>query len=224
MQMCPLTLQGVLAPDDARAAIRAGSDGIVVSNHGGRQLDGTPSALDVLPHVAAAVAGRVPILMDGGVRRGTDVLKVEGAGLVGGAPRGGGLGPLRGPTQPCAWERVRCRRRPCTEALPCAKILCFITHTHKDRRTNTPPPSLLPSSIPTPQCLALGASAVLIGRPVLWGLTLGGEEGVRAVLSTMRAELELSMALLGVASVQGLNRDYLVPPMGGGLVLPAARM
>ncbi|KAL6782642.1 GYX1 [Auxenochlorella protothecoides x Auxenochlorella symbiontica] len=144
----PILVKGVLAPDDARAAIRAGSDGIVVSNHGGRQLDGTPSALDVLPHVAAAVAGRVPILMDGGVRRGTDVLK----------------------------------------------------------------------------CLALGASAVLIGRPVLWGLTLGGEEGVRAVLSTMRAELELSMALLGVASVQGLNRDYLVPPMGGGLVLPAARM
>lgn len=106
MQVCPLALQGVLAPDDARAAIRAGSDGIVVSNHGGRQLDGTPSALDVLPHVAAAVAGRVPILMDGGVRRGTDVLKVEGAGLVGGAPRGGLVGPSRGPTQPCAWEGV----------------------------------------------------------------------------------------------------------------------
>lgn len=72
-------VQGVLAPADAVLAVRAGVDGIVVSNHGGRQCDGAPSALDMLPHVAAAVAAgprRVPLIVDGGIRRGSDVIKV----------------------------------------------------------------------------------------------------------------------------------------------------
>ena len=69
-------MQGILSPDDARQAVKAGVAGIVVSTHGGRQLDGTPSPLDVLPFIARAVAGAVPILIDGGIRRGSDVLKV----------------------------------------------------------------------------------------------------------------------------------------------------
>jgi len=95
----------VLAPADARLAVKYGADGIIVSNHGGRQLDYSPAALDVLPAVVAAVDGRVPVMMDGGVRRGTDVLKA----------------------------------------------------------------------------LALGASAVLLGRPVLYGLAVGGPTGVTQV-------------------------------------------
>ena len=77
-----LCAQGILAPEDAVIAVQQGVAGIVVSNHGGRQLDYAPSALEMLPAVVAAVRGRVPVLMDGGVRRGTDVIKVgEGAGL-----------------------------------------------------------------------------------------------------------------------------------------------
>lgn len=75
-----------------------------------------------------------------------------------------------------------------------------------------------------PKCLALGATAVLVGRPILWGLTLGGEEGAKAVLSTLRAELEHDMALLGVPSLAQLNEDYIIPPSGGVLALPAARL
>lgn len=74
------------------------------------------------------------------------------------------------------------------------------------------------------QCIALGASAVLVGRPILWGLTLDGEQGARAVLSTLRSELEHDMALLGVPSLSGLNSDYVIPPRGGMLTLPAARL
>jgi isopentenyl diphosphate isomerase/L-lactate dehydrogenase-like FMN-dependent dehydrogenase len=95
----------VLAPADARLAVKYGADGIIVSNHGGRQLDYSPAALDVLPAVVAAVDGKVPVMMDGGIRRGTDVLKA----------------------------------------------------------------------------LALGASAVLLGRPVLYGLAVGGPGGVTQV-------------------------------------------
>lgn len=76
----PLILKGILSPEDAKIAIERGVDGIVVSNHGGRQLDGTPATLDVLPHVAEAVAQRVPILLDGGVRRGVDVVKALALG------------------------------------------------------------------------------------------------------------------------------------------------
>lgn len=69
-------MQGVLAPDDAKRAVKAGANGIIISNHGGRQLDGTPAPLDVLPLIARVVDGQVPLLVDGGIRRGSDVLKV----------------------------------------------------------------------------------------------------------------------------------------------------
>jgi L-lactate dehydrogenase (cytochrome)/(S)-mandelate dehydrogenase len=76
----PLILKGILSPEDAKIAVERGVDGIVVSNHGGRQLDGAPATLDALPHVAEAVAQRIPILLDGGVRRGVDVVKALALG------------------------------------------------------------------------------------------------------------------------------------------------
>ena len=117
----PILFKGLMAPADAELAIEAGAGGIVVSNHGGRQLDGVPATIDALPAVADAVAGRVPVLMDGGVRRGTDVLVA----------------------------------------------------------------------------LALGADAVLVGRPALWGLAVDGEQGARQVLELLRDEIKLALALLG---------------------------
>eukprot|EP00887_Chlorella_sp_A99_P007368 scaffold2.g7368.t1 len=137
--MTSLPVLGILAPDDARAGVEAGIDGIIVSNHGGRQLDFAPAAVDVLPAVAAAVQGRVPLLVDGGVRRGTDVAK----------------------------------------------------------------------------CLALGADAVLLGRPLLWALTLGGQAGVAAALELLRAELELTMALLGLSAQCKTQIASLVGNLGG---------
>jgi isopentenyl diphosphate isomerase/L-lactate dehydrogenase-like FMN-dependent dehydrogenase len=131
----PLLVKGVLTGEDAELAVAAGVDGIVVSNHGGRQLDGTPASLDVLPEVVAATGGRTEVLMDGGVRRGTDVLK----------------------------------------------------------------------------SVALGARAVLVGRPVLWGLALGGAEGVGAVLEALRAELEMAMALAGRPTVASIDRSAVMP-------------
>jgi 4-hydroxymandelate oxidase len=127
----PILLKGVLHPADARLAVEHGVDGLIVSNHGGRQLDTTPASLDRLEPVAEAVGGRVPLLIDGGVRRGTDVAKA----------------------------------------------------------------------------LALGASAVAIGRPVLWGLAVAGEPGVRRVLELLRTELANALTLLGVASPGDLTRD-----------------
>ena len=127
----PLVLKGIMTGEDATEAVERGVDGVVVSNHGGRQLDHTLGTLDVLPEVVDAVAGRAEVFVDGGVRRGTDVLKA----------------------------------------------------------------------------LALGARAVLVGRPVLWGLALGGAEGVRAVLDHLRRELDLSLALAGNPSVADIRRD-----------------
>ena len=75
-RLCGVCLQGVLCPEDAHMGVEAGADGIIVSNHGGRQLDYAPASLDALPGIAAAVGKRVPVLMDGGVRRGTDIIKV----------------------------------------------------------------------------------------------------------------------------------------------------
>ena len=75
-KLCDVCMQGVLCPEDAHMGVEAGADGIIVSNHGGRQLDYAPASLDALPGIAAAVGKRVPVLMDGGVRRGTDVIKV----------------------------------------------------------------------------------------------------------------------------------------------------
>jgi 4-hydroxymandelate oxidase len=134
----PLLLKGIMTAEDARLALEHGVDAIVVSNHGGRQLDGVAGVLDVLPEVVGAVAGRMEVLLDGGVRRGADVVKA----------------------------------------------------------------------------LALGARAVLVGRPYLWGLAIDGERGVRWVLEKLRDELELAMALTGARSI-----GEIVP----GMVAPAPR-
>ena len=129
----PILLKGILSADDARRALDAGVDGIVVSNHGGRQVDGAVAALDALPAVVEAVAGRVPVVLDSGVRTGADVVKA----------------------------------------------------------------------------LALGASAVGIGRPYVYGLALDGQAGVEAVLDHVLAELDLTMGLVGVRSIAEIDRTLL---------------
>jgi 4-hydroxymandelate oxidase len=127
----PIVLKGVLHPEDARIALRYGVDALLLSNHGGRQLDTVPATIDLLPEMVAAVGGRVPVLLDGGIRRGTDVVKA----------------------------------------------------------------------------LALGATAVGIGRPVMWGLANGGEAGVRAVLELLREELDHTLALCGAGGLGDLTPD-----------------
>ncbi|MBD0421123.1 aminotransferase class I/II-fold pyridoxal phosphate-dependent enzyme [Streptomyces sp. TRM S81-3] len=138
----PVLVKGVLTAEDAVRARAAGADGIVVSNHGGRQLDGAPATLDVLAEIAAAVGGHTPLLLDGGVRRGSDVLAA----------------------------------------------------------------------------LALGADAVLVGRPVLHGLAAGGRDGVAGVLRLFTDGLADAMALTGTATVAdagpALLRTPPVPPTG----------
>ena len=129
----PVIVKGILHPDDARLAVEHGAAGIDVSNHGGRQLDGAIASLDALSAVAEAVDERIPVLLDGGVRRGTDVL----------------------------------------------------------------------------MALALGATAVGIGRPVIWGLAVDGETGVGNVLDLLTNELSNAMALAGAASVSELTPDLL---------------
>jgi isopentenyl diphosphate isomerase/L-lactate dehydrogenase-like FMN-dependent dehydrogenase len=119
----PVILKGILHPEDAKLAVEHGASAVVVSNHGGRQLDGVPAAIEALPDVAEAVDGRAEVYLDGGIRRGTDVLKA----------------------------------------------------------------------------LALGARAVLVGRPVLWGIAVGGEPGARHVLEMLREELERAMVFCGVS-------------------------
>ncbi len=129
----PVIVKGLVRPDDARRAVDAGVQGIVVSNHGGRQLDGSPATATVLGPIADAVQGRIEVLVDGGVRRGTDVLKA----------------------------------------------------------------------------LCLGARAVLIGRPILWGLAVAGEDGALGVLEALRQELDQAMALAGCARAADATRDLL---------------
>jgi isopentenyl diphosphate isomerase/L-lactate dehydrogenase-like FMN-dependent dehydrogenase len=131
----PIAVKGLLTAEDAELAVQAGADAIVVSNHGGRQLDRSPAALDALPEVVAQVSGRVPVLMDGGVRRGTDVVTA----------------------------------------------------------------------------LALGAAAVLVGRPTIWGLAAEGEAGVAGVLGILRSEIENAMALAGCRSVAEIGRALVTP-------------
>src|SRR5207245_5052377 len=116
----PVLVKGVVRSDDAVRAVSSGASGIIVSNHGGRQLDSAIATLDALPEVVQAVASSVPVLMDGGVRRGTDVLKA----------------------------------------------------------------------------IALGAKAALIGRPLVWALAVGGEEGVTQVLQLMRDEITTSVTVM----------------------------
>jgi 4-hydroxymandelate oxidase len=131
----PLLLKGVLNPDDADRAVKTGVTGIMVSNHGGRNLDTVPATIDALPQVAEKVAGRVPVLVDGGIRRGTDVLKA----------------------------------------------------------------------------LALGANAVLIGRPYLYGLGAAGEAGVTKVLTILQREFEMAMVLTGRTTIASIDRSVLWP-------------
>jgi len=136
-----LMVKGILEPDDARRAVELGVDGIVVSNHGGRQLDSVPATLDALPDVVAAAGGRAEVLLDGGVRRGTDVIKA----------------------------------------------------------------------------LALGARAVLIGRPYVYGLIVGGEDGAAAVLDVFRQEIDRDLTLMGVGDVADLDASCLVTPNSVGV-------
>jgi 4-hydroxymandelate oxidase len=129
----PVLVKGVLRGDDARRAVDVGCAGVIVSNHGGRQLDGAAATADALPEVVDAVGGRVPVLVDGGVRRGVDVVRA----------------------------------------------------------------------------LALGARAVLLGRPVLWGLAVDGERGATRVLQMLADEIDLAMALCGCRDLDEVTRDLL---------------
>ena len=129
----PILLKGVLNPEDAEMAISAGASGLIVSNHGARQLDTVSATIDALPSVAERVAGRIPVLVDGGIRRGTDVLKA----------------------------------------------------------------------------LALGATAVLIGRPYVYGLAVGGKSGVSRVVDILRGEFEVAMALTGRPTIASIDRSVL---------------
>jgi 4-hydroxymandelate oxidase len=125
----PVLLKGILNPDDAENAIKSGVEGIIVSNHSGRNLDTVPATIEVLPSIVKKVNKRIPVLMDGGIRRGTDVLKA----------------------------------------------------------------------------MALGASAVLVGKPICYGLACGGSEGVTKVLNILRKEFEFAMALSGRSSISAID-------------------
>ncbi|MFB2918337.1 alpha-hydroxy acid oxidase [Aerosakkonema funiforme] len=130
----PLVVKGILRGDDAVRAVEHGAKAVIVSNHGGRQLDGSIASIDALSEVVAAVGDKVDVLVDGGIRRGTDIIKA----------------------------------------------------------------------------LALGAKAVLLGRPVLWGLAVGGEAGVGHVLELLRDELDVAMALSGCPKLQDLDPSLVV--------------
>ena len=128
----PILVKGLITGEDAALAVEHGAAGVVVSNHGGRQLDTVPAAIDALPEVVEAVGGRIPVLLDGGVRRGTDVAVA----------------------------------------------------------------------------VALGAQAVLVGRPALWGLAVDGEAGAKLALELLTEELRLALALLGAPSPSALTADH----------------
>lgn len=129
-----LLLKGILRAEDAERAMNAGCDGIIVSNHGGRSLDTVPATIDMLPEIAERIGGRIPVLLDGGIRRGIDVFKA----------------------------------------------------------------------------LALGATAVLIGRPYLYGLAVGGASGVARVVEILRTELEMTMGLTGCPALSSISRELLL--------------
>jgi L-lactate dehydrogenase (cytochrome) len=131
-----LLLKGIQEVDDARSALAVGADGLVVSNHGGRQLDSVASSISKLPAIANAVGDRMEILMDGGVRSGVDIFKA----------------------------------------------------------------------------VALGASAVLIGRPWVWAMAAAGEQGVCNLLATFKRELEIAMVLAGVTRIEDIQRSNLDNP------------
>jgi 4-hydroxymandelate oxidase len=127
----PIVVKGILRGDDGLKAVEHGAAGIVVSNHGGRQLDTVLPTIRALPEVVSAVAGRIPVLIDGGIRKGIDIVKA----------------------------------------------------------------------------LALGASAVQVGRPILWGLAVNGEAGVKHILTLLREELDNALALCGCPSIAHVTRD-----------------
>jgi 4-hydroxymandelate oxidase len=129
----PVLLKGILHPDDAEKAIQIGASGIIVSNHSGRNLDTVPATIEVLPRIVERVNKSIPILMDGGIRRGTDVLKA----------------------------------------------------------------------------IALGANAVLVGKPICFGLASGGAEGVTKTLEILRAEFEMAMALTGRATIASIDQSLI---------------
>jgi lactate 2-monooxygenase len=131
----PVVLKGILDPDDADRAVDQGVDAIIVSNHGGRQLDGTVASLEMLPKILDRIGGRIPVLFDSGIRRGPDAFKA----------------------------------------------------------------------------LAMGASAVLLGRLYLWGLAVGGEKGVRSVLLNFLSDLDLTFILSGYRSCRELDRAAVEP-------------
>jgi 4-hydroxymandelate oxidase len=131
----PVIVKGILTAKDARLAAEHGAAGIVVSNHGARQLDTVPSGADALPEVVEAVGDRLEVIVDGGIRRGTDVLKA----------------------------------------------------------------------------LALGARAVMVGRPVAWGLALSGAEGAREVLELLLAEFDIALALAGAPRAAELDASFVTP-------------
>jgi len=134
----PVLVKGIMCAEDAALALQHGASGIVVSNHGGRQLDTVPATIDVLPEIAAAVGEKAEVYVDGGIHRGTDVLKA----------------------------------------------------------------------------LALGAKAVLIGRPILWGLAIDGENGVKHVMDLLRDELDIAMALCGCTSIEAVNKNVVFSGRG----------
>lgn len=139
----PFLIKGVLTAEDAKRSVDVGSDGIIVSNHGGRQLDAAPATLEVLPEIVSAVGGDADVIIDGGIRRGTDVVKA----------------------------------------------------------------------------IALGARAVLVGRPYVWGLASAGESGVVAVLKVLRNELIRDMRLLGCRRLAELDETWIRPRRGDSAVM-----
>ena len=132
----PILLKGILHPDDARKAVDSGMNGIIVSNHGGRQVDGSITTIDALPKIVGAVESKIPVLLDSGVRGGADVFKA----------------------------------------------------------------------------LALGAKAVCIGRPYVYGLTIAGEQGVAEVMQNLIADFELTMGLAGCKNISEITPETLVGP------------
>ena len=132
----PIILKGIVHPKDIQIAIEYNIDAVIISNHGGRQLDTTLSSIDALKLIRDTVDEKMEIILDGGIRKGIDILKA----------------------------------------------------------------------------LALGAKAVMVGRPILWGLTAGGEEGVKRVLNILKSELDIAMALCGYTSVTEINEEVLFFP------------
>src|SRR6185436_798854 len=130
----PIVLKGILHPEDAEQGVDIGAQAIVVSNHGGRNLDTVPATADILPAVVDRIAGRAAVLVDGGIRRGTDVLKA----------------------------------------------------------------------------LAMGATAVLVGRPYLYALAVAGADGVERCIGILNHEFEMAMALSGCAAASQINREVLL--------------